>query len=148
MRKLTGEDRRQLIAALLEAFPSPQELEMLLDLRLDRSLAAIAPTNQAYEYVTFKVIERSEAEGWMPELLLAASSARPGNPSLAKVAQPLGLVPAVGVELEQMISRRNGVHDFERWLGDAWRKCTAGVSSGNADGDGYSWGYGVPRRPR
>ncbi|HEV7529009.1 MAG TPA: effector-associated domain EAD1-containing protein [Solirubrobacteraceae bacterium] len=121
MRKLTGEDRRQLIAALLEAFPSPQELEMLLDLRLDRSLAAIAPTSQPYEYVTFKVIERSEAEGWTGELILAASSARPGNQTLAKVAQPLGLVPSVGARLEQMISPRNGVHDVERWLGDAWR---------------------------
>jgi hypothetical protein len=121
MRTLKGEERARLMAALMDAFRTPEEMEVLLHLWLDRSLAALAPTGRDYEYVVFKLLERSDSEGWTPDLILAACAARPGNEPLASVAEGFSLVPAMTAELEGLIVPRNGVHDADAWLGELWR---------------------------
>ncbi len=136
MGALKGDERGRLMAALIDAFRTPEEIEIFLRIWLDRSLAVIAPTGKEYEYVVFKVLERSDSEGWTPDLILAACTARPGNERLAEVAEELNLVPSVSTELERIIVPRNGVHDADVWLGELWRNsrrvCRLELQTGTA----------------
>jgi hypothetical protein len=116
MRALGGGEQTELIAALMDAYPLPQHLEMLLALRLGRSLAAIAPLNSGYEYVVFSVIRASESEGWTAELVLAACAGRPRNARLAAAAASLELVAKdEQTALERMVRPHEGIHDAEEW---------------------------------
>jgi hypothetical protein len=100
----------------MQAFPTPEDLEMLLAESLGRSLAAIAPTGRRYDYVVFCVIRAAEAEGWIAELILAACAARPSNPELAAVAEIVSLAAAGGeAQLERMVRPTAGIQDAERW---------------------------------
>jgi hypothetical protein len=116
MRALGGGEQKALKAALMAAFPLPEDLDMLLALRLDRSLAALAPAGRTHEYVVFSVVRASQAEGWTAELILAACAARPRRADLAALAERLGLTAAGGeLELERMVRSRAGIHDAGLW---------------------------------
>jgi hypothetical protein len=135
MRSLSGSELREMRRALMSAFPSPEDLKQLL-LDIDKRWAVIVPANANLGTAVFEILEDSEAEGWTDELIIAACAARPGNPYLAAVAEPIGLAPKLPGGLEQLITKHGGLHDVARlreglWLTEA-RVCH--VESPTRDG--------------
>jgi hypothetical protein len=83
--------RSALHAALLKAFPSYEELQLMLRLHVGgRQLAEIIEPNKL-GVVVLAILDEAEARGWIPELIAGARTANPGNPDL-KAA--VALIPA------------------------------------------------------
>jgi len=86
--KLTGEEKRELLEGLLDAYPSRNTLAQLLALELDTSLDAIASDGPLKQAV-FEVIVWAEAQGCTEVLIRKARRSNPGNRRLAEVASRL-----------------------------------------------------------
>ena len=70
-----------------------QTLEMMMQARLDRPLAALSNMQSSRtEEVVLDLVERAYAEGWLLELIAAARESNPGNVQLAEVAATSGSV--------------------------------------------------------
>jgi hypothetical protein len=119
---LLGQQRRALRDALLEAFPTPPDLEMMVRLALNRNLYAIVPA-QALNYMAFRLIETAEAQGWTGDLIVGAREANPGNPALLDVSQTLGLtsLPVSRPQLEKVVSKASRFFDPTVWRERLWR---------------------------
>lgn len=83
---LSGQQRRQLLGALIDAFPSKSSLEQMLSFEFNRNLNAIAGGGNLQEIV-FRLIQTAEAEGWLEDLIRAAREVNPGNPRLLGIAE-------------------------------------------------------------
>ena len=144
MPKLSGRQYEALTEALVDAFPTPPKLAMMLQFKLAKALAAIALGDDQTEIV-FKVIGDAEAKGWTARLVAAAREHNPGNPRLLLVAQELGLAPAAPPrsDLEALLKRENAPLDLVGWrarLGELeYRVCRIEVPS--AKGTGYGTGF-------
>lgn len=77
--------KQDLLDLLLDAFPRPEDMEMLLALHLDKNFAALAHTG-SYETDLFRVLQAADAQGWMEELLHAACDERPLREDLRETA--------------------------------------------------------------
>jgi hypothetical protein len=121
MRRLSGQERRQLQTALMSAFPGPADLEMLLDAAVDKQLAHLAPANANYRATTFAVLKQADAGGWTARLVAGARAEQPGNPELAAIAETLGIAPHGSSRLESIISEQAGLHDVVDWRTALWR---------------------------
>jgi hypothetical protein len=86
-----SEHRTALHAALLKAFPSYDELQLMLRLHVNgRQLAEIIePTKLGV--VVLAILDAAEAQGWIRDLIAGARAANPGNPDLTAAA---ALIPA------------------------------------------------------
>ncbi|MDJ0695845.1 GUN4 domain-containing protein [Mastigocoleus sp. MO_188.B34] len=83
--QLQPEERRKLHQALLNAFPSPTDLEMMLYFcALNKNLNEIV-TGQNHAQVIFKLIQWAEANGKVEELLIAACEPEVGRPNNSKL---------------------------------------------------------------
>src|SRR5687767_3700983 len=80
-RRLSGKERADFHAALLDAFPTRGDVERLVSFQLSESLDAIARPAPLSDEV-FALIRWTEAEGRISELVAQAASVRPGNVSL------------------------------------------------------------------
>jgi hypothetical protein len=90
------EHRKALHEALKTAFPSYDELEVMLRLHVNAvQLADIVPP-APLGVAVFKVLQAAEAQGWLPALIHGAREANPGNPQLQAVAA--AIPAAVGGE--------------------------------------------------
>ncbi|MDF5722032.1 MAG: SUMF1/EgtB/PvdO family nonheme iron enzyme [Rhizonema sp. PD37] len=85
---LSGQQRKQLQSALIDAFPSQTSLERILDNELDKNLRAIAGEGSLQDTV-FKLLQIANAEGWVEDLVRAARDERPGNLGLQAIAQEI-----------------------------------------------------------
>jgi hypothetical protein len=86
-----SEHRTALHAALLKAFPSYEELQLMLRLHVNgRRLAEIIEPNKL-GVVVLAILDAAEAQGWIRELIAGARASNPGNPDLKAVA---ALIPA------------------------------------------------------
>ena len=74
--ELNGKEYEKLVQALISAFPTKMELAKMLRHRLSESLEVISGDNNL-EDITFKLVQKFEAEDRIPELV---KSAREGNP--------------------------------------------------------------------
>lgn len=96
--QLQPEERYNLYQALLNAFPSPTDLEMMLYFcALNKNLNEIV-TGQNHAQVIFKLIQWAEANGKVEELLIAACEpevGRPNNSKLKPFCQKLNQTPLV-----------------------------------------------------
>ena len=96
--QLKPEERYNLYQALLNAFPSPTDLEMMLYFcALNKNLNEIV-TGQNHAQVIFKLIQWAEANGKVEELLIAACEpevGRPNNSKLKPFCQKLNQTPLV-----------------------------------------------------
>jgi hypothetical protein len=86
--KLSGQQRRKLLSALISAFPNRSSLEQLLDFELDKKLNKITQDNNL-QTIVYQLIETAQAEGWLLELVRAARKQNPGNSELAAIALEL-----------------------------------------------------------
>ncbi|MBR8834453.1 MAG: NACHT domain-containing protein [Stigonema ocellatum SAG 48.90 = DSM 106950] len=85
---LSGQQRKQLQSALIDAFPTTASLEQMLAFGLDQNLRAIAGEGSLQDIV-FKLIQAANAEGWVEDLVRAACDSNPGNPQLRMTAEGL-----------------------------------------------------------
>lgn len=85
---LSGQQRKQLQLALIDAFPNTASLEQMLSFELDKNLRAIADGGSLQEIV-FRLIRTAEAEGWFEQLIIAARNFNPGNRLLKAIAEEL-----------------------------------------------------------
>src|SRR5436309_1753228 len=86
---LTGAQSKRLHGALLRAFPGRGDLAQFVRFELDRHLSAIAGGDDLSD-VVFRLLERAEAEGWLPTLVEQAHAARPHDADLRALAGALG----------------------------------------------------------
>lgn len=86
--KLSGEQRKKLQLALLDAFRSKSSLEQMLSFELDKNLYTFAEEG-SLQYIIFKLIQTAEAEGWIKDLVCAARHFNDGNYNLKIIAEEL-----------------------------------------------------------
>jgi hypothetical protein len=110
MPQLSGEDLQDLHRALLDAFPTRDDLAQLLTFRLDMNLEEIAGDSNLKD-AAFATVNWAEATGRTRALIAAATAQNPGNPRLA----------ATAVRLLKIIDNPpHGVARSGRW----WRTLT------------------------
>ncbi|MEC4819239.1 MAG: CHAT domain-containing protein [Scytonema sp. PMC 1069.18] len=78
---LEPSQRQEFMEALMDAFRSRNDLEMMLSFQLDWRLNQIA-RGENYQQIVFNLIDYAEEQGKITELLEAAKTANPGNPRL------------------------------------------------------------------
>lgn len=81
---LTPAQRKQLIAALVAAFPSYDELDLMLDTERGRQLPLYAAPGPL-AVVVHKLVRSAESQGWTAELVTGAALSNPGNPRLREL---------------------------------------------------------------
>ncbi|BAZ22276.1 hypothetical protein NIES4073_31580 [Kalymmatonema gypsitolerans NIES-4073] len=86
--KLSGEQRKKLQEALINAFPTKSSLEQMLSFGLDKNLDSIAGGSDLQEIV-FKLIKIAESQEWVLDLVGAALKSNSENVSLQTSAQEL-----------------------------------------------------------
>lgn len=79
---LTGDRRKQLKAALIDAFPTKPKLSQFVTEELEENLDAVAVGDDLGEII-FKLIQHAKSHGWEAKLIFAARQDKPGNPKLA-----------------------------------------------------------------
>jgi predicted NACHT family NTPase len=85
---LSGQQRRELQNALIDAFPNTTSLERMLAFELDKNLRAIAGEGSLQD-IAFKLIEAANSQGWVEGLVRAACNDNPGNLLLQAIATEL-----------------------------------------------------------
>jgi hypothetical protein len=91
-KPLRGGQKKQLLDALVRAYPTYEDLELLLDLSLDRKLPLIV-ARDGHLTVVYRVIDAAETQGWTQQLIDAAIANNPGNPELQELVRS-GLLDA------------------------------------------------------
>ena len=85
---ISGQERRKLRDALIDAFPDKSSLEQMLSFQLNKKLDQIA-SGDDLNTVVFNLIKKSEAQNWIPELIYAARNSNSGNSTLKAIAVQL-----------------------------------------------------------
>ena len=85
--KLSGDLRKKIRQAILGAYPSIAKLKMMVDDELGHNLDAIAGGGNL-EVVVFNLIIAAESQGWLEDLIRAASNSS-GNVYLKDIAKEL-----------------------------------------------------------
>ncbi|MBE9209704.1 CHAT domain-containing protein [Nostoc sp. LEGE 06077] len=83
---LSGQQRKELQLALIDAFPTLASLEQMLAFELDKNLRVIAGEGSLQDIV-FKLIQTANSQGWVEDLVRAACDSNPGNPPLRAIAE-------------------------------------------------------------
>jgi nucleoside phosphorylase len=114
--RLNGKQQAALEEALLDAFPSKDELARMIQYRLSKNLEAIA-LGDNLAIIVFKLIQAAQAQGWLETLIARAREANPENPVLAAFCQQIGLSPhsPENDALERMIVQQNLFCDVNTW---------------------------------
>ncbi|MDT9200621.1 effector-associated domain EAD1-containing protein [Limnospira fusiformis KN01] len=86
--KLTGNDLKQLVDTMLQAYPNKSDLEMMVRFSLDQSLDQIAG-GQTIRDIVCNLITWAESRGKLQDLLNAVSQARPNNTELKETVNQL-----------------------------------------------------------
>ena len=107
---LSGQQRKQLQEALLDAFPDKASLEEMLSFELDRNLNEIALEGNLKQIV-FQLIRTAQAENWIEDLINGARRANPGNQRLKDVAKVTGKDFQVKIGIPHNLSY-SGVEQF------------------------------------
>ncbi|WP_209271513.1 effector-associated domain EAD1-containing protein [Nostoc sp. ATCC 53789] len=98
---LSGQQRKELQLALIDAFPNTASLEQMLAFELDINLRAIADEGSLQDIV-FKLIQTTIAQGWVKDLVYAACNSNPGNQQLRAIAR--GILPNHDLETSSVFS--------------------------------------------
>jgi hypothetical protein len=130
--------------ALLSAFPRPDEFDMMLSLRVDKSWAQLTSGSANYKVGIFQVLMDARAQNWLGKLVKAARQANPGNGKL-KALEPLADLTAApapgGLELEDIVRQDGGFQDVMPWVErlDRLRAqiCRIEIPVGQAVGTGW-----------
>jgi hypothetical protein len=85
---LSGQQRKELQLALIDAFPTTASLEQMLAFGLDKNLRVIAGEGSLQDIV-FQLIQAANSQGWTEDLVRAACDSNPGNQRLRTIAEEL-----------------------------------------------------------
>ena len=110
---LDGGQTKQLVEALLHAFPNRSDLEQMVKFGLNESLNAIAATGNL-RHDAFQLIQWTEARGRTDELLVAARQENPGNTKLRQFAEQFDLAPDSS-HLESLVLASVAFENPEQW---------------------------------
>lgn len=83
--QLSGHQTGTLRRALVEAYPSFEDLSAMVFEQLRRNLHRLVGAHLRLDIVAGHLIRRAEAEGWVGELVTGAYLGNPGNPTLARM---------------------------------------------------------------
>jgi hypothetical protein len=146
---MTGPQRKKLCEALLAAFPSNSDLEMLAGFGLGQNLDAVVAPGPLNARV-FNLVRVSEARGWLEQLLVAAREENPGNEDLQlavwEIGQEMGVEPRHPDEgeLQRVVVDHSKFQNPDTWLVDMAAKlktvCRVESSKGMAAGTGFLLG--------
>ena len=82
---LSGQQRKKLQDALMNAFPGKSSLEQMVSFQFNKNLYEIADGDNLKEIV-FNLIKIAESGNWVENLIAAALEENPGNLSLKEIA--------------------------------------------------------------
>ncbi|BAZ22629.1 hypothetical protein NIES4073_35160 [Kalymmatonema gypsitolerans NIES-4073] len=85
---LSGQQRKKLQDALLNAFPTLASLEQMLSFGLEKNLRAIAGEG-SLQNIVFNLIQAADSQGWVEDLIRAGCDLNPGNQLLQAIAETL-----------------------------------------------------------
>ncbi len=85
MIKLSGDERKELLNAILDAYPDIVDLEMMVSMNLNENLNAITGGNNN-THIVFKLIEWAETKGCIKRLIEALYEDRTGNEKIKTIA--------------------------------------------------------------
>ena len=87
-RELDKDQFLALLTALTQAFPSYEELQLMLRAHVGKRLAEITPADKL-SFVVLDVIQAAEANGWLRDLIAGARAAAPGSAVLEEAARKI-----------------------------------------------------------
>ncbi|NEO77073.1 effector-associated domain EAD1-containing protein [Moorena sp. SIO4G3] len=88
MIDLTGSQRKKLRQAIISAYPTKDDLAIMVDDELEENLNAIAGGGNLTQ-VVFRLIQWAESRGQLESLIIAAYGTNPGNPELKEFYQTI-----------------------------------------------------------
>ena len=91
--EISPTQRQQLSRALLAAFPSYDELNMMVSFGLDTNLETIAPRDEM-SVVVLRLVDWAVANGQLEELLMTASRLNPSSAALAAIVRQVTMEAA------------------------------------------------------
>lgn len=124
VKKLTGDQFKDLSEAITAAFPREESLEQMLRYQLDELLNNI-PIAETYSGLIYNVVQWAETKGKLRDLVIGASLENPGNPQLqCFIEKHLQILLEVGSNpssnllssdaLALLIKHLQKITDFER----------------------------------
>ena len=87
LSQLTPDQRKELRAALMSAFPSQSQLELMVEDELGESLNRITQGQANYELAVRDLVKWAEAGGKVRDVLEGALQSNSGNPKLQELAK-------------------------------------------------------------
>jgi len=105
----TGAHHKRLAEAFEKAFPTYQDLEMMVRYRLGLNLESVVARVNKLSYVTFELVRTQAAAGLLLRLIAAARASQPDNPQLALVSEQFGLAMATPRSELAVIVKSTGV---------------------------------------
>ncbi|MBD2066235.1 toll/interleukin-1 receptor domain-containing protein [Leptolyngbya sp. FACHB-671] len=84
---LTVEQRKELRAALISAFPRQTDLELMIEDELGESFNLVTQGQPNYEFAVRDLVKWAEAQGKVQSFLEGAVRSNPGNPKLQELAK-------------------------------------------------------------
>jgi hypothetical protein len=140
----TGAHHKRVAEALEKAFPTYQDLEMMVRYRLGLNLESVVARVNRLSYVTFELVRTQVAAGLLLRLIAAARASQPDNPQLALVAEQFSLAMTTPrAELEKIVKRTGVSFDVAVWRERLARreKCVCRIAvpteSGTIHGSGF-----------
>lgn len=146
----TGFQLEALHEALLFAYPSPADLNLLLVLKLNTTYAEIAPHGESYRNALLTILVQARGEGWLERLVREALRHRPRSPKLLSLDRSFEITaadvaPALQRSLEDIVRVESGYEDLIPWVQKletcAWRVCRIEYPPLTARGTGWLVGH-------
>jgi hypothetical protein len=138
-KKLTSTQWGRLSAALQSGFPSPFDLQILLQEELGLNLSFVSSLLKQLPFIVYDIIQHTEARNLTLQLLDAARRNRPAEPEFIALAQELGAAPPT-TALEAILNDQNIVFDaaaLRRRISDLERQVCRVDLKGKAQGTGF-----------
>jgi hypothetical protein len=93
-KQFDGPERALLRAALVDAFPRPEDFTTFLSDSLNQHFIQIVPSGVSYVSQLESLLTKANGEVWIAKLVVAACQAVPNNPKLGVFALTHGFEPA------------------------------------------------------
>jgi len=132
--------------ALLFAYPSPADLNLLLQFKLGKNYKVIAPVGESYRNALLDILLQARGDGWLKDLVAAAQKAKPRSPKLLSLSRAFDMTEAeipdaIGRNLEDIVREEANFQDLIPWIqrleGLAWKTCRIEYPVNNAQGTGW-----------
>lgn len=115
----TGLQLQMVQAALLDAFPDPADMAMLLDLRLNQKYPQLVAGSANYKIGVYQILSAARAGNWLGPLIAAARQDNPTNLkllALRPLAELTSAAAPAGLQLEDIVRTEGGFADVIPWI--------------------------------